>query len=66
MNEDKTGPMDSVFRHLGGLLSQTDPGYVNTAPEFCEYLKRAGFLDIECRENLIPGSVGMVIGKKPK
>jgi SAM-dependent methyltransferase len=66
MNEDKTGPMDSVFRHLGGLLSQTDPGYVNTAPEFCEYLKRAGFVDIESRENLIPGSVGMVTGKKPK
>jgi len=66
MNEDKTGPIDSVFRHLGGLLRPSDPGYVNDVTEFYEYLRKAGFVDIETRENFIPGSVGMVFGRKPK
>lgn len=66
MNENKSGPLDSVFRHLGGILSLTDPGYVNTAAEFAGYLKKAGLVDIEGREDFIPGSVGMVTGRKPK
>jgi SAM-dependent methyltransferase len=66
MNKDKTGPMDSVFRHLGGLLSSLDRGYVNAATEFIEYLNKAGFVDVEAREDFIPGSLGMVTGVKPK
>ena len=66
LNDDKTGPLDSVFRHLGGLLSVIDSGYVNTKEEFCEYLRKAGFVDVEASGDFIPGSVGKVTGKKPK
>jgi 8-O-methyltransferase len=66
MNEDRSGPMDSVFRHLGGIMSPTNPGYVNTAAEFTLYLSRAGFVDVETNETFLPGSVGMVAGRKPK
>lgn len=66
INKEKTGPMDSVFRHLGGLLSSTDSGYVNTSTELSEYLSKAGFVGIEERESFIPGSLGIVTGQKPK
>jgi len=66
LNENKTGPITSVFYHLGGVLSQTNPGRVNTGAEFCEYLKKAGCVDMEIREDFLPGSVGMVTGRKPK
>lgn len=65
MNEDKSGPLDSVFRHLGGILSPTNPGYVNTAAEFSRYLARAGFVDVAANDRFLPGSVGMVTGSKP-
>jgi cyclopropane fatty-acyl-phospholipid synthase-like methyltransferase len=65
MSEDKSGPLDSVFRHLGGIMSLTDPGYVNTATEFSGYLTRAGFVSVEANESFLPGSVGMVTGRKP-
>jgi SAM-dependent methyltransferase len=66
MNEDKSGPLDSVFRHLGGIMSPTEPGYVNTAAEFSGYLTRAGFVDVEATDTFLPGSLGMATGRKPK
>lgn len=66
MNEGKSGPLDSVFRHLGGIMSPTNPGYVNTAAEFSGYLTRAGFVDVEADDAFLPGSVGMASGSKPK
>lgn len=64
LNDDKTGPLDSVFRHLTGL-SPARPGRVNTGVEFREYLNKAGFVDIEV-SIFIPGSLGRVTAKKPK
>jgi len=66
MNDNKSGPLESVFHHLSGILSSTDQGYVNTTAEFAGYLKKAGLVDIESREGFIPGSVGMITGRKPK
>lgn len=64
LNDDKTGPLDSVFRHLNGL-SAGRPGRVNTGAEFCEYLRKAGFVDMQV-SNFIPGSLGRVTARKPK
>jgi hypothetical protein len=64
LNEDKTGPLDSAMRHLNGL-SQRSQARINSGPEFCEYLRKAGFVDMEVTE-FIPGSLGRVIGKKPR
>jgi len=64
LDDDKTGPLDSVFRHLEGL-SPGRQGRVCTGTEFCEYLSKAGCVDMEVTE-FIPGSLGRVIGKKPK
>jgi SAM-dependent methyltransferase len=66
MNEDRSGPLDSVFRHLGGIMSPTNPGYVNTGAEFSGYLTRAGFVEVEANDTFLPGSVGMVSGRKPR
>jgi hypothetical protein len=50
--------------HLTGGISQTNPGRVNTGAEFCEFLKKAGCVDMEVTE-FIPGSLGRVTGRKP-
>ena len=63
LDDNKTGPLDSVFRHLMGLAPERE-GRVNSAEEFREYLKKAGFIGVEVRE-FIPGSLGIVTGKKP-
>lgn len=65
LNDDKTGPMEPAFVHLTGGISQTNPGRVNTGAEFCEYLSKAGFVDIEVSE-FVPGHIGKVTAKKPK
>ena len=64
LNDDKTGPLDSVFRHLMGL-SPGREGRVNTGAEFCEYLGKAGCLDMAVTE-FIPGSLGRITGRKPE
>ena len=64
LNDSKTGPLDSVFRHLMGLAPGRE-GRVNTGAEFCEYLSKAGCVDMEVTE-FIPGSLGRVTGRKPK
>ena len=64
LDDDKTGPLDSVFRHLMGL-SPGRQGRVNTGAEFCEYLRKAGCIDMEVTE-FIPGSLGRIIGRKPE
>ncbi|MCK4722549.1 MAG: hypothetical protein KAT75_04555, partial [Dehalococcoidia bacterium] len=64
LNNDKTGPPDSVFRHLMGLAPGRK-GRVNAGAEFCEFLKKAGCVDMEVTE-FIPGSLGRVTGRKPK
>jgi len=64
LNADKTGPLDPVFRHLTGA-SQTNPTRINSAAEVCEYLRRAGFVDMEVNE-FIPAQMGRVTAKKPK
>lgn len=65
LNDDKTGPLTSVFYHLSGGLSETNPGRVNSGAEFCQYLRKAGFVDMEVSE-FLPGSLGRVTAKKPK
>ena len=62
LNDDKTGPLDSVFRHLMGLSSGRE-GRVNTGAEFCEYLSKAGCADTEVTE-FVSGSLGRIIGRK--
>lgn len=64
LNDDKTGPLDSAFRHLMGLAPGRE-GRVNTGAEFCEYLRKAGCIDMKVSE-FIPGSLGRVTGRKPK
>jgi SAM-dependent methyltransferase len=64
LNDDKTGPLDPVFRHLTGA-SRTNPARVNSGAEVCEYLRKAGFVDMEVNE-FIPGQMGRVTAKKPK
>lgn len=64
LNDDKTGPPDSVFRHLMGLASGRE-GRVNTGYEFSQFLEKAGCIDIEVAE-FIPGSLGRIAGRKPK
>lgn len=63
LNDDKTGPPDSVFRHLMGLAPGRK-GRVNTGEEFCEYLKKAGCVDMEVVV-FLAGSLGRVTGEKP-
>jgi len=65
LNDDKTGPTDPVFRHLGGALSSSNPSSVYSGAEVCEYLGKAGFVDTEVRD-FVPGMLGMVTAKKPK
>ena len=62
--DDKTAPLDSVFRHLMGLAPGRE-GRVNTGAEFCEYLRNAGCIDMEVTE-FIPGSLGRITGRKPE
>jgi SAM-dependent methyltransferase len=65
INEDKTGPPEALFRHLQLRLSPENPGYVNTATEFYDYLMKAGFIEIR----VIAGQnspMGWVFGRKPK
>jgi len=64
LNDDKTGPLDSVFRHLMGLAPGRE-GCVNTGAEFCEYLRKAGCVDMKVTE-FVPGSLGRITGRKPK
>ncbi len=64
LNDDKTGPLDSVFFHLRGLTPGRK-GHVNTGVEFCEFLRKAGCVDTEATE-FLPGSLGRVTGRKPK
>lgn len=64
LNDDKTGPLDSVFRHLMGLVPGRE-GRVNTGDEFCEFLRKAGCIDMRVTE-FLPGSLGRVTGRKPK
>jgi len=64
LNDDKTGPPDSVFRHLMGLAPGRE-GRVNTGDEFRQFLENAGCTDIEVAE-FIPGSLGRITGRKPK
>jgi cyclopropane fatty-acyl-phospholipid synthase-like methyltransferase len=66
INEDKTGPPGALFCHLyQKCISPENPGYVNTATEFRDYLMKAGFVEIEVREPRY-GPMGYVFGKKPK
>jgi len=66
INEDKTGPPGALFCHLyQKCISPENPGYVNTATEFQDYLMRAGFVNIVAREPQY-GPMGFVFGKKPK
>ena len=64
LNDDKTGPLEPAFYHLIGL-SPMSGGRVNSGAEFCEYLKKAGFVDPEVND-LIPGMLGRVTAKKQK
>jgi hypothetical protein len=64
LDDDKKGPLDSVFRHLMGLAPGRE-GCVNTGNEFCEYLEKAGCIDMQVTE-FIPGSLGRITAKKPK
>jgi hypothetical protein len=64
LNDDKTGPLDSVFRHLMGLAPGRE-GRVNTGAEFCEFLRQAGCIDMQVNE-FIPGSLGRISGRKPR
>jgi len=64
LNDDKKGPLDSVFRHLMGLAPGRE-GRVNTGAEFCEYLEKAGCIDMQVTE-FIPGSLGRIMGRKPE
>jgi len=64
LNDDKTGPLEPAFYHLIGL-SPVSGGRVNSGAEFCEYLRKAGFVDPEV-DDFIPGMLGRVTAKKPK
>jgi len=64
LDDNKTGPPDSVFRHLMGLAPGRE-GRVNTGAEFCEFLTNAGCVDTEAVE-FLPGSLGRTTGRKPK
>lgn len=66
MNEDKTGPPGALFCHLAQkCISPENPGYVNTAAEFHDYLTKAGFVEI--RDRAIQNSyMGFVFGRKSK
>ena len=64
LNDDKKGPLDSVFRHLMGLAPGRE-GRVSTGAEFCEYLEKAGCVDMRVTE-FISGSLGRITGRKPE
>jgi len=63
LNDDKTGPLDSVFRHLTGV-SELNPAYISSSVEWCGYLKKVGFVDTEANE-FIPAQMGRVTARKP-
>ena len=66
INADKSGPAESLFRHLQQRTNPNEsPGYINTETEFREYLMTAGFTDIVVID-LRDGPMGFVFGKKPK
>ena len=64
LNADKTGPLDSAFRHLTGV-SEINPACISSSTEWCEYLRKAGFVDMEVNE-FIPAQMGRVNARKPK
>jgi len=65
LKDDKTGPLDPAFYHLAARFSQANPGRVNSGVEFCEYLGKAGFVDMEVSQ-FLPGVLGRVTARKPK
>jgi len=66
MNEDKSGPLGALFCHLyQKCISPENPGYVNTATEFHDYLMKAGFIEIRVRASQ-SSPMGFVFGRKPK
>jgi SAM-dependent methyltransferase len=65
LDDDKTGPMEPAFVHLGGITSQTNPGHVNTSGALCEYLRNAGFVNAEASW-FVPGQIGKIVARKPK
>jgi len=62
LNDDRVGPLEPALRHLETMSST---GWVKTAAEISEYMRRAGAVDIVAGE-FIPGSMCRVTGRKPE
>jgi len=62
LNDDKTGPMEAAFHHLGAAVTASK-GVVKTEAEMCECLRKAGAVDIAVFD-FVPGSMSRVTGKK--
>jgi len=63
LNQEKTGPLDSIFRHLTGA-SQVNPAYISSSEEWYEYLEGVGFVDVQAKE-FIPAQMGRITARKP-
>ena len=64
LDNDRTGPLEAAFRHLDSV-ALSSKGWISTAAEISEYMRRAGAVDIVASD-FIPGSMSRVIGRKPK
>ena len=64
LNNERTGPLESALRHFESA-AYSSKGWVKTPAEISEYMRRAGAIDIQTRD-FIPGSLGLVTGKRPQ
>jgi cyclopropane fatty-acyl-phospholipid synthase-like methyltransferase len=63
LNDNKTGPLEAAFHHLGTVATSSG-GYVKSTVEMTEFMKQAGAVDIAVHD-FIPGSMSRVTGRKP-
>ncbi len=64
LDNDRTGPLEAALRHFESA-AYASKGWVKTPAEIAGFMKRAGAADIQAKD-FIPGSLGMVTGKRPE
>ena len=63
VNDDKTGPAPAALMSLNMLIETEGRNY--TPAEYAEWMKDAGFHEVETVWFDAPGANGAVIGRKP-
>ena len=64
LNEDRSGPLDPAYYHLGAIRDGHYSGHVPSGPEYCDYLRQAGF-EAARYDWLLANRLGQIEVRKP-